>query len=58
MEKRDAGGGSFHYPSTIQGKDGILHCTYSYFGPGELNGGEGKSIKYARFNLDWVLAGD
>lgn len=58
LEKFEPGEGSFHYPSIIQGKDGILHCTYSYFVPGQLTGGEGKSIKYARFNLDWVLAGD
>ena len=32
--------------------DGAIHVTYSYFTP------EGKSIKHARFNEDWVKAGD
>jgi len=42
----------FHYPSVIQAKDGFLHVTYSYFVP------EGKSIKHARLNEDWIKAGD
>ena len=35
-----------------QTRDGAIHVTYSYFTP------EGKSIKHARFNEDWVRAGD
>jgi predicted neuraminidase len=58
LEKRAPGQGSFHYPSIIQAKDGTLHCTYSYFTPNAVDGREGKSIKYAKFNVDWVLAGD
>jgi predicted neuraminidase len=42
----------FHYPSVIQGKDGAIHVTYSYFVP------EGKSIKHARLNEEWIKAGD
>jgi predicted neuraminidase len=42
----------YHYPSVIQARDGALHVTYSYFTPA------GKSIKHARFNEDWVRAGD
>ena len=42
----------YHYPSVIQTRDGAIHVTYSYFTP------EGKSIKHARFNEDWVRAGD
>lgn len=57
LEKRDPGQGSFHYPSIIQSKDGDLHCTYSFFDPKGLDGKEGKSIKYAKFNVDWVLGG-
>jgi len=45
-------GGSFHYPSLIQARDGSLHASYSYFMP------EGKSIKHARFTVDWVKQGD
>ena len=36
----------------IQAKDGAIHVTYSYFVP------EGKSIKHARLNEDWVKEGD
>jgi hypothetical protein len=36
----------------IQAKDGSIHVTYSYFVP------EGKSIKHARINQDWIKAGD
>ncbi len=42
----------YHYPSVIQARDGSIHVTYSYFVP------EGKSIKHARFNEDWIRAGD
>jgi predicted neuraminidase len=42
----------YHYPSVIQARDGAIHVTYSYFVPG------GKSIKHARFNEEWVKAGD
>ena len=58
LEKRAPGEGSFHYPSIIQAKDGTLHCTYSYFTPNGLDEREGKSIKYATFNIDWVMEGD
>jgi predicted neuraminidase len=44
--------GSFHYPSLIQAKDGTLHATYSYFVK------DGKSIKHAHFNVEWVKAGN
>ena len=42
----------YHYPSVIQARDGSIHVTYSYFVA------EGKSIKHARFNEDWIKAGD
>ncbi|HEY2785922.1 MAG TPA: sulfatase-like hydrolase/transferase [Fimbriiglobus sp.] len=44
--------GSFHYPAVIQAWDGSIHCVYSYFVAG------GKSMKHARFNEEWVRAGD
>jgi len=58
LEKRPKGKGSFHYPSIIQSEDGMLHATYSYFIPGGLEEEEGKSIKYARFNTEWITQGD
>jgi len=44
--------GSYHYPAIIQAKDGTIHAVYSYFVE------EGKSMKHAAFNEEWVLAGD
>ncbi len=59
LELKERDKGSFHYPSIIQAKDGTLHASYSYFMPNDGEGrGEGKSIKYAHFNKEWVLAGD
>ncbi len=58
LEKRPKGKGSFHYPSIIQSEDGMLHATYSYFIPRGLEEKEGKSIKYARFNIEWITRGD
>jgi predicted neuraminidase len=42
--------GKFHYPAVIQGKDGTIHCVYSYF----VKGGE--TMKHAAFNEAWVQA--
>jgi len=42
----------YHYPSIVQSRDGAIHVTYSAFTPA------GKSIKHARFNEEWVRAGD
>ena len=56
LEQTEPGTGSYHYPSITQGKDGMLHASYSY--SVDQDGKEGKSIKYARFNKAWVLEGD
>lgn len=55
LEDRKPGQGSFHYPSIIEGTDGKLHVTYSYF-INKPHGGEeaGKSIRYATFSKDWI----
>lgn len=50
LEKQEKG--SYHYPAVIQGKDGLIHFVYSYFVD------QGKSMKYAVANEEWVLAGD
>ena len=44
--------GSFHYPCVIQTKDGMIHSVYSYFCE------QGKSMKHATFNEDWIRQGD
>lgn len=44
--------GSYHYPSVIQGRDGTIHCIYSYFVDA------GKSMKHAAFNEAWVRANE
>jgi predicted neuraminidase len=50
LERKETG--SYHYPAVIQGRDGTIHCVYSYFVEG------GKSMKHAAFNEAWVLEGD
>jgi predicted neuraminidase len=54
IEKREAGQGSFHYPSITQAWEGeTVHATYTHSVPGE-----GSTIMYVRFNEDWVRQGD
>ncbi len=55
LENRQEGQGQFHYPSIIEGSDGKLHATYSYFISTPHNGEEkGKSIRYVTFSKDWI----
>ncbi len=44
----DQPNGSYHYPAIIQSRDGKLHAIYSYFVE------EGKSMKHAQFDLEWL----
>ncbi len=44
--------GSYHYPAVIQTRDGMIHVVYSYFVD------EGKSMKHAVLNEEWVGAGE
>jgi len=48
----DHADGAYHYPAITQGADGTLHVVYSYFVE------QGKSMKHAAFNADWIQAGD
>jgi predicted neuraminidase len=57
-DMRGEGAGSFHYPSIIQGKDGSLHVSYSYFLNHLPKGQPNKAIKHAHFNAEWVKQGD
>ncbi|TWT56746.1 BNR/Asp-box repeat protein [Thalassoglobus neptunius] len=57
VERRRQDEGSFHYPSIIEGEDGLFHVTYSYFIHTDQYGEKiGKSIKHAVFNREWVLS--
>lgn len=47
-------GGQFHYPFALQSRDGRIHVSYTY----NHAGGQGRSIKHATFNPEWVEAGD
>jgi predicted neuraminidase len=58
LDTRPEKASSFHYPSLIQGADGDIHLTYSLFLNHVPAGEPRKSIKHARFNLDWVKAGN
>lgn len=49
---------SFHYPSIIQAKDGMIHVSYSYFVNHLPAKTPNKTIKHAWFNLAWVKQGD
>ncbi|MGE3819990.1 MAG: exo-alpha-sialidase, partial [Isosphaeraceae bacterium] len=54
IERKEAGQGSFHYPSLLQTRDGMIHVTYTHGGTPA-----GSRIQHARFNEAWVKeAGD
>lgn len=48
LEKDGTGGGSYSYPSMIQGADGSIHLTYSHHYKGS------KTIKHVSFPLEWA----
>jgi predicted neuraminidase len=48
--------GQFHYPSIVQGRDGMIHVTFSYFLHHLPLNSPNTSIKHAVFNLQWVQA--
>ncbi len=58
LDTRAAQPGSFHYPSMIQAKDGSIHASYSVFMNHLPNGEPRKTIRHARFGVEWVEAGD
>lgn len=47
----DQPGDSFHYPTIIQTRDGLIHVVYSYFVK------DGKSMKHASLNEVWIRTG-
>ena len=52
LEKKEAGEGSFSYPSVIQTKNGLVHVTYSY----HLK--KNRTIKHVAFSAGWVTEKD
>lgn len=58
LDRRAEKPGSFHYPAIVQGPDGTIHASYSVF-LNHLKATEPhKTIRYAHFNLAWVMEGD
>ena len=48
VEIDEPGTMSAHYPAIIQGGDGVLHASYSYFTD------KGRTIVYARLTREWI----
>ena len=46
-----------HYPAIIQGRDGMLHASYSYFFPTVAGAADRKTIRHAAFDEAWIRAG-
>lgn len=55
IERHEPGAVSVHYPSVIQGRDGTVHVTYSYFLNDRPAGQPRKSIKYAVIPPNWLV---
>ena len=52
LERMDSG--SFHYPSMIQTRDGLIHVSYTHQ-PGAR---ADKSIKHVVLNAEWIMEGE
>lgn len=58
FDPRPERAGSFHYPSIMQGRSGEIHASYSVFANHIPKGEPREHIRYARFNTEWIQAGD
>lgn len=56
VDNRGQGASSFHYPSLIQSKDGLIHASYSMFLNHLPNTEPRKTIRHAVLNSAWVKA--
>jgi predicted neuraminidase len=54
LDSRAQGAGSFHYPSSLQTRDGRIHVSYSYFLNHLPRDAARKSIKHASFTREWI----
>jgi predicted neuraminidase len=50
IEKHEKNKASASYPSVMQDKRGLIHCTYSF----TQEGTKGSTIKHATFNEQWI----
>ncbi|MBW3629299.1 MAG: exo-alpha-sialidase [Gemmatimonadetes bacterium] len=46
-----------HYPAIIEGRDGKLHATYSFFYPNGPGAPDRKTVKHATFDEAWIRDG-
>lgn len=54
IEETQPNKGSYSYPSVIQSKDGLVHCTYSC----KDEETKGSTIRHAWFNEEWILTSE
>lgn len=57
LDERGEGAATFHYPSIMQSRDGMIHVSYSHFLNHLKNGEPRQHIRHVRFNLEWVKQG-
>ncbi|MCS7025451.1 MAG: exo-alpha-sialidase [Bryobacteraceae bacterium] len=57
VDNRAQGPSSFHYPSVVQSRDGLIHASYSYFLNHLPATAPRKTIRHAVFNQAWVKGG-
>lgn len=58
LDPREEKADSYHYPSLCLASDGTIHASYSVFRNEIPEGRPRKTIRYARFNAEWVVQGD
>jgi predicted neuraminidase len=58
LDARTEKADSYHYPSLCLSADGTVHATYSVFRNEVPEGRPRKTIRYARFQAEWVMQGD
>ena len=56
-DNRGQGASTFHYPSLLQTRDGMIHTSYSYFLNHVPKTEPRQTIRHALFNTAWVKAG-
>lgn len=57
LDNRGQGASTFHYPSLLQTRDGMIHTSYSYFLNHVPKTEPRQTIRHAVLNTAWVKAG-